>query len=91
MIRWQPTQAPIPKFGKVHKDDWVILSEDGKELARVYNTEKPNEHGETFIWAVWPYQRLGNVGSALNVIDARMKAEKTLTQSLNSVIVEKAK
>lgn len=91
MIRWQPTQAPIPKFGKVHKDDWVILSEDGKELARVYNTEKPNERGETFIWAVWPYQRLGNVGSALNVIDARMKAEKTLTQSLNSVIVEKAK
>lgn len=90
MTRWQPTQAPIPKFGKVHKDDWVILGDDGKELARVYDSEKPNEHGETFIWAVWPYLRLGNVGSAPNVIDARMKAEKILAQTSNRTIAEKA-
>ena len=90
MTRWQPTQAPIPKFGKVHKDDWVILGDDGKELARVYDSEKPNEHGETFIWAVWPYLRLGNVGSSPNVIDARMKAEKILAQTSNRTIAEKA-
>lgn len=77
---WQPTKAPVPKFGKAHKDDWVLLDDGGKELARVYDTEKPNEHGETFIWAVWPYQRLGNVGSAPNVVDARFKAEQMLSR-----------
>lgn len=83
MTQWQPTQALVPKFGKVRKDDWVLLDEDGKERARVYDTEKPDEHGESFIWAVWLYQRLGNVGSAPNVIDARMKAEKVLNQISN--------
>lgn len=78
MTRWLPTKAPMPKFGKSHKDDWVFLGDDGKELARVYDTEKPNEHGETFIWAVWPYHRLGNVGSAPNVVDARFKAEQMM-------------
>jgi hypothetical protein len=80
MTNWQPRQSPIPKFGKIRKEDWVLLDDKGKELARVFDTEKPNEHGETYIWAVWPYQRLGNVGSALNVIDARMKAENVLNQ-----------
>ena len=80
MNRWQPTQAPLPKFGKVRKDDWVLLDEDGKERARVHDTEKPDEHGESFIWAVWPYQRLGNVGSAPNVVDARFKAEQMLSR-----------
>ena len=49
-----------------------------KQLARVYDTEKPNEHKETFIWAVWPYHQLGNVGSAPNVVDARFKAEQMI-------------
>ena len=80
MTNWQPRQSPILKFGKIRKEDWVLLDDKGKELARVFDTEKPNEHGETYIWAVWPYQRLGNVGSALNVIDARMKAENVLNQ-----------
>ena len=78
MTNWQPTKAPIRNLGRVHKDDWVLLNEDGKELARVYDTEKPNEHKETFIWAVWPYHQLGNVGSAPNVVDARFKAEQMI-------------
>jgi hypothetical protein len=80
MTKWQPIQAPVPKFGKVRKDDWVLLDDEGKELARVYDTEKPNQHGEAYLWAVWPYQRLGNVGSSANVIDARLKAEKVVNQ-----------
>lgn len=80
MTNWQPTQSPVPKFGKVRKEDWVLLNDEGREVARVFDTEKVNEHGETYIWAVWPYQRLGNVGSAPNVIDARLKAEKVLNQ-----------
>lgn len=80
ITNWQPTQAPVPKFGKFRKEDWVLLDDKGKEVARVFDTEKANEHGETYIWAVWPYQRLGNVGSAPNVIDARLKAEKVLNQ-----------
>lgn len=81
MARWQPTQAPTSKFGKALKDIWVLLDDEGKELARVYDSEKPNEHGETYIWAVWPCQRSGNVGSAANVIDARLKAEKVVNQN----------
>ena len=49
MTNWQPTQSPIPKFGKNRKEDWVLLDDEGKELARVFDTEKPNEHGETYI------------------------------------------
>ncbi len=90
MTRWQPTKAIIHNLGKVRKDDWVLIGEDGNEMARVYDSEKPNEHGETFIWAVWPYQRFGNVGSVLNVIDARMKAEKMLNLISDSGITQKA-
>ena len=75
----------MPKFGKSHKDDWVFLGDDGKELARVYDTEKPNVHGETFIWAVWPYHRLGNVGSAPNVVDARFKAEQMMVEAKSPI------
>lgn len=87
MTNWQPTKAPIRNLGKAHKDDWVWLGEDGKELARVYDTEKPNEHGETFIWAVWPYHRLGNVGSAPNVVDARFKAEQMMVGAKSTISV----
>ena len=87
MTNWQPTKAPVAKFGKSHKDDWVFLSEDGKELARVYDTEKANVHGETFIWAVWPYHRLGNVGSAPNVVDARLKAEQMMVGAKSPISV----
>jgi hypothetical protein len=80
MTKAKPTKGIVPKFVYIRKNDWVLLANGSKEIAHAFDTKKLNDHGENFIWALTPSQRLGHVGTGPNVIDARLKAQKFLNQ-----------
>ena len=71
---WRPIDQPTGQ----RKELWHLLDVQGRFRAEVYKSVEIDAEGKSYVWAVWPYQVVGNTGSAHTVIDARINAEKRL-------------
>lgn len=76
-IHWRRTQVVYPDAPDIRREDWTLSGLDGRPLARVFDTERPNILG-SWRWQVAPFYVTMNHGAALTGTDARMKCEKRL-------------
>lgn len=61
------------------KELWQLLDVQGVVRAEVYKSANIDTEGKSYAWAVWPYHVTGNIGSDYTVIDARIHAEKRIS------------
>lgn len=73
--RWSPTDQPTGR----QKELWQLLDAQGAVRAEVFKSMKVDDKGTSYVWVVWPFHVNGNIDSANTVVEARISAEKRIS------------